>query len=51
MKCCESLIEKHIVSRSEISVERRFDHSCLLPLNAVMRLLQLLDRDMEKGDD
>lgn len=47
----ESLMEKHIVSRSEISVERHFDHSCSLSLNAVMKLLQLLDRDMEKGDE
>ena len=51
MKYGESLMEKHIVSRSEISVERHFDHSCSLSLNAVMKLLQMLDRDMEKGDE
>ena len=45
MKYGESLMEKHIVSRSEISVERHFDHSCSLSLNAVMKLLQMLDRD------
>ena len=50
-KAGESLMEKHIVSRSEISVERHFDHSCSLSLNAVMKLLQMLDRDMEKGDE
>lgn len=50
MKYGESLMEKHIVSRSEISVERHFDHSCSLSLNAVMKLLQMLDRDMGGGE-
>lgn len=51
MKVGESLKELHIVSRHKVSVEKHFGSSCSLPLDSVIKLLRLINRDLGIGGE